>query len=99
MFLCIPHSLVVHPSVRSRDTERVELNLREHPNLGMVGRKGPRESEKEVWKVRGQTGTFRVMQVRPEERFAMKTVFSGEVKKGRGRKRTLELMSGKLLAW
>lgn len=35
---CMLHSLAVHPSMRSRDAEKVEVNLREHLNLGMVER-------------------------------------------------------------
>lgn len=83
--------------MRSRDAEKVELNLREHFELGMAGRKGPRESEKDAWKVRGKSEAFRVMQVRQEERLTVKAMVSGEVKKGKHRNRPLGLKSKKLL--
>lgn len=61
--------------------ERVELNLREHLDLRIEGRKGPRESGKKVWKVTGKSGAPSVMLVRQEERFTVKAVVCGEVKK------------------
>lgn len=63
----------------------------------MEERKGPRESEKKP--KRGNSGASRVMQVRQEERFTMKAVVSGEVKKEKNRKRPSELKSRKSLAW
>ena len=78
MCFCIPHSLVMHPSMRGRDAERVDV--RKHLVLGMEGRKGPRESEKKVWKVRGKSGASGVMQVRQEDMFKMKAVVDGEMR-------------------
>lgn len=93
MCFCTPHSLVVHPSMRSRDAERVELNLREHFDLGMAGRKGPRrirerslEGKREIRNIQSdadETGRKANSeshgQWRSEEREAQKEAFGAEV--------------------
>lgn len=44
--------------MRSTGVERVDLNLREHLDLGIEGWKGPRESEKKSLKGKRKIGSI-----------------------------------------
>lgn len=66
--------------------------------LAVRERRGPQESETKVWNVRGKSGAFRAMEVREEDKFKMKAVVSGEMRKDNVT-RHFELQPRKLLMW
>ena len=76
--------------------QRVDVRI--YLVLAMRERRGPQESETKVWEVRGKSGASRVMEVRQEDKFKMKAVVSGEMRKDKVT-RHFELQPRKLLLW